>query len=132
MHLDPKFWLAISFFIFLGLMIKYALPAIIKMIDQGVKKVSNDIFQAIHAKEEAEKLLAEAEKYYQESLTLSKKLIADAEIEAANLIASFLENGRSPIATAAEKESALRIKPTISTSKLRCMNQKMRNKNLLR
>ena len=33
MFLDPRFWLAISFFIFLALMIKYIMPKIINALE---------------------------------------------------------------------------------------------------
>jgi F-type H+-transporting ATPase subunit b len=86
---DPKFWLAISFIIFAAFMLKYAVPAILGMIDNKVKRISGDIREASEAKASAEKLLAKAEEYYQESIALAQKLIADAEVEAANLIAHY-------------------------------------------
>jgi F-type H+-transporting ATPase subunit b len=86
---DPKFWLAISFIIFIAAMLKFAMPAILGMIDNKVKHVTGEIMEASKAKANAEKLLAEAEKYYQESIELAQKLIADAETEAANLIAHY-------------------------------------------
>jgi len=83
---DPKFWLAISFIIFVAAMFKFAKPAILVIIDNKVKKIRSDVMEAAEAKANAEKLLAEAEKFYQESVTLAKKILDDAEIEANNLL----------------------------------------------
>ena len=85
---DPKFWLAISFLIFVAAMLKFAVPLIMKIIDDKVAKTSSDINSAAELKNKAEQLLAEAEKYYQDSIAHSQKLIADAGIEAANLLAN--------------------------------------------
>jgi F-type H+-transporting ATPase subunit b len=87
MFLEPKFWLAISFFTFVALMIKYALPLIIKMIDDKSKQIAKDIADARNAKEEAENLLAEAKKYSEESKKYCQKLIDDAQNEAAKILA---------------------------------------------
>ncbi len=84
--LDPRFWLAVSFFIFLALMIKYALPAILKMLDGKANMVAEEVLKASEAKAKAEQLLADAEINFQNAITFSKKLIADAEKEARNLI----------------------------------------------
>lgn len=89
MFLDPKFWLAVSFLIFVALMFKFALPAILNLIDTKIKKISSEVTEASEARIAAEKLLEEAERYYQESIELSNKMVADAEIEAANLIANY-------------------------------------------
>ena len=83
---DPKFWLAVSFLIFVAAMFKFAMPAIMEMIDNKVKKINSDIIEASEARKNAENLLAEAEKYYQESIALAKKIVNDAEVEALNLI----------------------------------------------
>lgn len=86
MFLDPRFWLAMSFFIFSFLMIKYVMPIITRAIDGKRKQITNEINQAKSLKEQAEKLLADAKKYNTESLIYSQKLIGEAKDLASNLL----------------------------------------------
>ncbi len=83
---DPKFWLSISFLIFLALVIKFALPKIILALDGKSKQIADQITSAKQMKEKAEQLLLVAKKHHEESLTYCQKLIADAQAEAAKLL----------------------------------------------
>ena len=85
---DPRFWLAISFCIFLGLMIKYVWPIIIRMIDGKTKSIADEIDSALEIKNKAQALMLEAEKYQQETLNYAHKLIEDARAEANSIINS--------------------------------------------
>lgn len=87
MFLDPAFWLAISFLIFVVLMIKYALPLIIGSLDTKAASIAKQIADAKSMREQAEKLLKDAKKYHEESLLFSQKLIEDAKIESSKLLA---------------------------------------------
>jgi F-type H+-transporting ATPase subunit b len=84
---DPKFWLAISFLIFISLIIKYVGPLIVKMIDNKSKQIADDLDRAAQIRHEAEILLKNAQKYYDDSVKQSEQLIKDASIESGQLIA---------------------------------------------
>ncbi|MBU6339470.1 MAG: ATP synthase F0 subunit B [Rickettsiales bacterium] len=84
---DEKFFLAISFFAFAGLMVKYIGPKLTKSLDQKSKEIAEEILAAKELKEKAAKLLEKAEKYHQESLSYADKLRADAELEAQKFVA---------------------------------------------
>jgi F-type H+-transporting ATPase subunit b len=84
---NEKFWLAIAFLAFLILIIKYAWPLISKALSNKSKQIAEEILAAKEMKEVAQKLLAKAEKNYQDSLGFAEKLIADAKKESANFAA---------------------------------------------
>ena len=88
---NPKFWMAISFTIFISLAIKYILPLILKLIDAKSKEVDDNIKQAINMKLESESLLKNAKEYYDSSIAYSNKLIDDTNKEVENLLAKSQE-----------------------------------------
>jgi F-type H+-transporting ATPase subunit b len=98
---NEKFWLAISFFAFLGLFIKFVIPKLTKSLDQKSKEIAEEILAAKELKEKATKLLAAAQKYHQESLSYADKLRADAEIEAQK----FLSEAEKSINEELEKKT---------------------------
>jgi F-type H+-transporting ATPase subunit b len=79
--INEKFWLAIAFFTFLALIMKYAWPAIAKALDEKSKQIADDIRAAKEMKELARSLLKKAERNYVESEHYAKKLFKDAEAE---------------------------------------------------
>lgn len=84
---DPRFWLTISFFIFLTLILKYVMPKTIAALDNKSKQIADQINEAKKMKEKAEQLLVEAKKHHEESLLFCQKLIEDAKAEAAKFLA---------------------------------------------
>lgn len=83
---DPKLWLAVAFFTFLIIFIKYFGSILIKALDNKSKDIAEEILAAKEMKKNAEILLEKAEKYYQESVKYSDDLIKQAEKESQNLI----------------------------------------------
>ncbi|MBM3590002.1 MAG: hypothetical protein FJX30_01305 [Alphaproteobacteria bacterium] len=79
---DEKFWLAIAFFSFLALLIKYAFPSISKGLDAKSKKIAEDILEAKKMREYAQKLLEEAHAFHKYATEHSQKIISDAIDEA--------------------------------------------------
>lgn len=79
---DEKFWLAIAFFSFLGLLIKFVFPKIAKNLDAQSKKIAEDILEAKKLRESAQKLLEEAQTFHKHSVEHSQKIITDAIEEA--------------------------------------------------
>lgn len=86
MYHDPKFWLAISFLLFCGLILKYVWPILVRAIDDKSKAIAAEIETAVQLKNKADLLLIDAEKYQQYIIEYSEKLIADARIEANQII----------------------------------------------
>jgi F-type H+-transporting ATPase subunit b len=86
-HFDEKFWLAIAFFSFVALVVKYALPLIRKALDDSSKKIAEEILAAKEMKENAEKILEKAEQLYKDAISFSEKLIKDTEDEVQKLAA---------------------------------------------
>ena len=87
MFSDPRFWLAISFCIFLALLIKYVFPKIAAALDSKTKQIADQISAAKQMRESAEQLLLEAKKHHDESLQYCHKLIENAKDEAEKLLA---------------------------------------------
>ena len=112
---DPKFWLAIAFFIFIGAAIKYVLPIIIKMIDGNRAFISEQIAKANEMRVKAENLLAEAEKYHKDSIVYSEELIEVAKKE----VETILENSRKAI------EDELNTKMELSSLKIKQEEEKV-------
>lgn len=98
MFQDPRFWLAISFVIFLSAMLKYVVPLVINGLDKKSQKIQDEINQAKALKLQAEQLLEEAKKHQQEAVLYSQKLVEEAKIETANLLSSAKKSMESELA----------------------------------
>jgi len=135
--INEKFWLAIAFFTFLAIIIKYAWPLIAKALDNKAAQIAKDLSDAKEMKELAQILLQKAEKSYQDSLVYAKKLIADAEIESqkfAEESKQFLETEITKKTAAAmerikmEEESAVReIKEKIIAGAVKNLTDEIKN-----
>jgi len=88
---DPKFWLAIAFLTFIGLVVKFARATISKSLEAKSKAIAEEILAAKEMKERATALLAKAEKYAQDSESFAAKLLKDAEDEAKKFAAEAAE-----------------------------------------
>ena len=60
-YLDPKFWVAVSFFIFVALVGRMAWAKITAMLDGRAQQVRTDLAEASRLRTEAEALLKQAE-----------------------------------------------------------------------
>lgn len=84
--IDEKFWLAIAFFAFVTLILKYVWPILSQKISEQSKQIAKELLEAQELKEEAKKLLEDSKKQYENSVIASKKLFEDAESEAKKLL----------------------------------------------
>jgi F-type H+-transporting ATPase subunit b len=76
MIIDATFWVAISFFIFLGLLIYLKIPQKIKItLEENILSISNQINEAEMLKEEAKNILSEHEKKISNSKAEVKLMI---------------------------------------------------------
>ena len=83
MIMDATFWVTISFFIFLGILIYFKIPHKIKeTLEQNILNIRNEINEAEKLKEDAKNILAEHEKKISNSKNEVKKMIDKASDEA--------------------------------------------------
>jgi F-type H+-transporting ATPase subunit b len=83
MTIDATFWVMISFFLFVGLLIYFQIPQKIKKILEGnIKSIKNQIDEADKLKEDAKNILTEHEKKISNSKAEVKSMITKASEEA--------------------------------------------------
>ena len=83
MTIDATFWVMISFFIFIGLLVYFKIPQKIKTtLDENISNIKNQIDEADKLKEDAKNILTEHEKKISNS-KVEVKLMVDKANEAA-------------------------------------------------
>ena len=81
--MDATFWVTISFFIFLGILIYFKIPQKIKKtLEQNILNIKNQINEAEKLKEDAKNILTEHEKKISNSKNEVKETINKASEEA--------------------------------------------------
>ena len=88
MTIDATFWVMISFFLFIGLLIYFQIPQKIKtMLEENISNIKNQIDEADKLKEDAKNILTEHEKKISNSKAEVKSMIIKAnEIAEKNII----------------------------------------------
>ena len=83
MTIDATFWVMISFFLFIGLLIYFQIPQKIKnTLEENISNIKNQIDEADKLKEDAKNILTEHEKKISNSKVEVKSMIAKASEEA--------------------------------------------------
>jgi|TARA_X000001036_G_scaffold407162_1_gene416416 F-type H+-transporting ATPase subunit b len=83
MTIDATFWVMISFFLFVGLLIYFQIPQKIKTtLENSISNIKNQIDEANKLKEDAKNILTEHEKKISNSKTEMKLMITKASEEA--------------------------------------------------
>jgi len=83
MTIDATFWVMISFFMFIGLLIYFQIPQKIKTtLEENISNIKNQIDEADKLKEDAKNILTEHEKKISNSKAEVKSMIAKASDEA--------------------------------------------------
>jgi len=83
MTIDATFWVMISFFLFIGLLIYFQIPQKIKTaLEENISNIINQIDEANKLKEDAKNILTEHEKKISDSKVEVKSMIAKASEEA--------------------------------------------------
>ena len=83
MTIDATFWVMISFFIFIGLLVYFKIPKKIKTtLDESISNIKNEIDEADKLKEDAKNILTEHEKNISNSKA-EVKLMVDKAVEEA-------------------------------------------------
>ena len=81
--LDPVFWVAIAFLLFLGLLAYYGVPAMVgKALDARADAIRAELEEAKRLREDAQALLADYKKKALEAETEAKSIIDAAKLEA--------------------------------------------------
>ena len=79
MTIDATFWVAVSFFIFLGILIYFKIPKKIKdVLNENILNIKNQINEAEKLKEEAKNILSEHEKRISNSKAEVKSMLDKA------------------------------------------------------
>ena len=83
MTIDATFWVMISFFVFIALLIYFKVPAKIKnVLEENIKNIKHQIDEADKLKEEAKNILTEHEKKISNSKDEVKLMINKANEDA--------------------------------------------------
>ena len=83
MILDATFWVTISFFIFIGILVYFKVPQrVMEVLDQNITNIKNQISEAEKLKEDAKNILTEHEKKISSSKNEVRKMIDKANDEA--------------------------------------------------
>ena len=83
MTIDGAFWVAVSFFIFIGILIYFKIPQKIKKtLEENISNIKNQINEAEKLKEDAKNILIENEKKISNSKNEVKTLINKANEDA--------------------------------------------------
>ena len=83
MTIDATFWVMISFFLFVGLLIYFQIPQKIKAtLEENISIIKSQIDEADKLKEDAKNILTEHEKKISNSKTEMKTMITKANEEA--------------------------------------------------
>ena len=87
MNFDATFWVAISFFIFLGVLFYFKVPQkVFGTLDESINKIKKDIDEAEKLKEEAKNILSEYEAKLSKSKVEVDLMIKNAKKESENNI----------------------------------------------
>ena len=82
MTIDAAFWVTISFFIFLGILIYFKIPQKVKVtLEENISNIKNQINEAEKLKEDAKNILSEHEKKISNSKNKVKAMINKANEE---------------------------------------------------
>ena len=83
MIIDATFWVAISFLIFIILLVYFKIPSKIKnILDENINQIKKQVDESEKLKEEAKRQLAEYEKKIGDSKSQVNKLIKEANDQA--------------------------------------------------
>ena len=110
MTIDATFWVMISFFVFIGLLIYFKIPQKIRTtLDDNINNIKNQINEADKLKEDAKNILTEYEKKISNSKSEVKQLISKASEEAEKNVIKTNQNFHN-LMEARKKNAEERIK----------------------
>ena len=106
---DPKFWLSVSFILFVILMIKPFKSMMIGGLDQKIEEIKSNINSSLKSFSEAEVKLKEAEKQTEDLDNKVQELLNSAKSQAETISKNIVDKTSQTISSK-EKNSLERIK----------------------
>lgn len=106
---DPKFWLTVSFILFVILMIKPFKSMMIGGLDQKIEEIKSNINSSLKSFSEAEVKLKEAEKQTEDLENKIQELLNSAKSQAETISKNIVDKTSQTISSK-EKNSLERIK----------------------
>ena len=106
---DPKFWLTVSFILFVILMIKPFKSMMIGGLDQKIEEIKSNINSSLKSFSEAEVKLKEAEKQTEDLDNKIQELLNSAKSQAETISKNIVDKTAQTISSK-EKNSLERIK----------------------
>ena len=100
---DPTFWVAVAFFVFMGLMVWKARKPMLDGLDARAERIRAELDEAQRLREEAQKTLAGYKRKQRDAAKEAEDLLANAKHEAELLSKQAAEDLR---ATLARREKA--------------------------
>ncbi|MHA1545943.1 MAG: F0F1 ATP synthase subunit B family protein [Alphaproteobacteria bacterium] len=89
---DPTFWVAVSFFMFVGVIVYFKVPGLVaKALDGRAEAIRQELEQARRLREEAQALLAQYQRKQSEAEKEAQDIIAQAKQEAELLAVDMRE-----------------------------------------
>ena len=106
---DPKFWLLVSFILFVILMIKPFKSMLIGGLDQKIEEIKSNINSSLQSFSDAETKLNEAQKQTEDLNNKIQELLTSAKSQAETISKSIIDKTAQNISSK-EKSSLERIK----------------------
>lgn len=106
---DPKFWLLVSFILFVILMIKPFKSMLIGGLDQKIEEIKSNINSSLQSFSDAETKLNEAQKQTEDLDNKIQELLTSAKSQAETISKSIIDKTAQNISSK-EKSSLERIK----------------------
>ncbi len=76
---DSNIWYLFSFIIFVGIIIKFGLPAFNKLLDTRIEQIRKDLEEAENLRVEAQEMLAQYQRKHRDAVKESEKIISTAK-----------------------------------------------------
>lgn len=100
----PEFWVAVSFVLFIALVVYMGVPGMItKALDNRAERISAELAEANKLREEAQALLAEYQHKRKEAESEAEDIVAQAKAEAR----TFADEARRKLAETVERRTKL-------------------------
>lgn len=99
---DPRFWVGVSFVIFMAIFAKVVLPIILKGLDSRADAISSQLEQANKLRAEAEALLADSKRKQEAAVKEADAMVKQAKKDADSL----RKSAETELAAAIERRTA--------------------------
>ncbi len=80
---NPEFWVAVAFFIFIGIILKFGYRRVVDGLDARAERIKNELDEARSLREEAQALLASYQRKQRDALKEAEEIVEHAKDEAA-------------------------------------------------